>query len=52
MNTCINNPDLEEGMRQAGKGMFKQLSPICFRLDECQFPINLLVAKFRDVLPK
>tara|TARA_R110002033_G_scaffold102486_1_gene150438 strand:- start:1429 stop:3111 length:1683 start_codon:yes stop_codon:yes gene_type:complete len=48
----INNPNLEEGMTQAKKGMFKQLSPISFRLDEYQFPMNLLVDKFRDVLPE
>ncbi|QIE59297.1 hypothetical protein G5B37_06885 [Rasiella rasia] len=48
----INNPNLEEGITQAKKGMFKQLSPISFRLDEYQFSMNLLVDKFRDVLPE
>ncbi|WP_179021849.1 hypothetical protein [Winogradskyella forsetii] len=48
----INNPNLEEGMMQARKGMYKQLSPISFRLEEFQFPMNLLVDKFRDVLPE
>jgi len=48
----INNANIEEGMRQARKGMYKQLSPISFRLDEYQFPMNLLVDKFRDVLPE
>ena len=48
----INNPNFEEGIRQARKGMFKQLSPISFRLEEYQFPMNLLIDKFRDVLPE
>lgn len=48
----INNPNFEKGMTQAKKGMFKQLSPISFRLEGYQFPMNLLVDKFRDVLPE
>jgi len=52
MNTrvVINNPNFEKGMIQARKGMYKQLSPISFRLDDFQFPMDLLVDKFRDVL--
>jgi hypothetical protein len=48
----INNPNFEEGMIQVKKGMYKQLSPISFRLDDYQFPMDLLVDKFRDVLPE
>lgn len=48
----INNPNIKEAKIQASKGMFKQLSPISFRMDEYEFPMNLLVDKFRDVLPE
>ncbi|MGO2293852.1 MAG: hypothetical protein ACTH5N_00225 [Psychroflexus halocasei] len=48
----INNPNIEEAKIQASKGMFKQLSPISFRMDEYKFPMDLLVDKFRDVLPE
>ena len=48
----INNPNFGEGIMQAKKGMYRQLAPISFRLESYQFPMNLLVDKFRDVLPE
>lgn len=47
----INNPNLQEGMKQANKSFYNRLSPIGNRFQEYKFPAALLVDKFRDVLP-
>lgn len=48
----INTPDRNEGMRRANKSFYARLSPMSNRFPRYKFPINLLVDKFRDVLPE
>lgn len=48
----IDTPDIQEGMMRANKSFYNRLSPISNRFSEYKFPINLLVNKFRDVLPE
>ncbi len=48
----INTPDIQEGMCRANKSFYNRLSPISNRFAEYKFPFNLLVDKFRDVLPE
>ncbi|MDO5968280.1 hypothetical protein Q4Q35_00530 [Flavivirga aquimarina] len=48
----INNPNIQEGMRQANKSFYNRLSPMSNRLNKYKFPLNLLVDKFRDVFPE
>ena len=48
----INNPNLKEGIKQANKSFYNRLSPISNRFNKYKFPFNLLVDKFKDVLPE
>ncbi|WP_298310234.1 hypothetical protein [uncultured Aquimarina sp.] len=48
----INNRNLAEGKRKANIEYAKKLSPISNRLSNYKFPMELLVDKFRDVLPE
>ncbi|GAA0743127.1 hypothetical protein [Gaetbulibacter jejuensis] len=48
----VNNPNRREGIIQANKAFYKRLSPISNRFNEYKFPINLLIDKFKDVLPE
>lgn len=48
----INNPNINEGRNQANKLFYNKLSPISNRLKEYKFPHNLLVDKFREILPE
>lgn len=48
----INNPNLQEAMKQANKSFYNRLSSIGNRFQEYKFPSALLVDKFRDVLPE
>ncbi|MBQ0769202.1 MAG: hypothetical protein KBT58_07915 [Bizionia sp.] len=48
----INTPNIQEGILQANKSFYNRLSPISNRFSEYKFPFNLLVDKFREVLPK
>ncbi|WP_157757628.1 hypothetical protein [Pseudalgibacter alginicilyticus] len=48
----INTPSIQEGIRLANKSFYNRLSPISNRFSEYKFPFNLLVDKFRDVLPE
>lgn len=48
----IHTPGQEEGIRRANKSFYNRLSPISNRFNEYKFPVNLLVDKFRDVLPE
>lgn len=48
----INNPDLQQGEIQARKAISKRLSAISYRAQDFTFPVDLLVDKFRDILPE
>lgn len=49
--TVINNPDPIEGRIQAQKAISNRLSAISYREQKFKFPVDLLVDKFRDILP-
>lgn len=48
----ISNRNIEEGKRKANIEYAKKLSPISNRLPTYKFPMNLLIDKFKDVLPE
>lgn len=50
--TVINNPDPAQGKIQAQKAISKRLSAISYREQKFKFPVDLLVDKFRDILPE
>lgn len=49
--TVINNPDPIQGRIQAQKAISNRLSAISYREQKFKFPVDLLVDKFRDILP-
>lgn len=49
--TVINNPDPIQGRIQAQKTISNRLSAISYREQKFKFPVDLLVDKFRDILP-